>query len=288
MTGYTMSFYILRATADPLRGERLNAGFVAFPKERAPIVRMATDSRMLQSLLPAIAASDLSAWAESLSSALESVDPEHRAAMLPMIVAPFIADDRPGTLATAQGDEESAADFLLRRITTPLRLQRRKQSGERASKLETEIRQALRRVKLFSNKTDDLSKGRVVGQYPIDPGADLYADFALKNGKIHVIETLDLRGVDHLTAGLRGHAALKSITLAESSEKLRDNAGRKIAVISASDYSVARPAIKLISRAADDVWDMNAAGGAQQLWDFISDSLHADLDQDALSFGPSV
>ena len=53
----------------------------------------------------------------------------------------------------------------------------------------------------------------MVSNYLIDPQTELYADFALLNGQLHVIEVMDLRGVDRLSSAMRGEAALKGVTL---------------------------------------------------------------------------
>lgn len=135
------------------------------------------------------------------------------------------------------------------------------------------MRDWLRGAKAFSRKVDDIARGKVVANYPIDPAADLFADFAVLNGKLNAIETLDLRGVDRLTPSLRGDAAIKGITLDEARSRID---GRRVVVLSATDYAVARPAIQMISRYADDVWDMHDPDARQQLAAFIAGALHRD------------
>ena len=98
----------------------------------------------------------------------------------------------------------------------------------------------------------------------------MYADFALKNGELHIIETLDLRNVDHLTPTLRGDAAIKGFTLNQANE----SAANTIAIISASDYGVAKPAISMISRWAKDIYDLSTPEEQQRFAKFMSTSLH--------------
>ena len=137
--------------------------------------------------------------------------------------------------------------------------------------LTSELLAWLRSAKAFCTKVGDLQHGKLMADYPIDPDVDLYAVFAVLNGKLNAIEMLDLRGVERLTLGMRGDAALKGVTLDEARAKID---GRRIVVLSASDYAVARPAIQLASRCADDVLDMHDAKARQQLADFIAGALH--------------
>jgi hypothetical protein len=90
---------------------------------------------------------------------------------------------------------------------------------------------------------------------------------------VHVIDTLDLRGVGHLTAGHRGQAAVKGITLDEAREQLGADS-RRIAVVAASDYGVARPAIRLLERYATDTYDLATARERERLAAFIGGALH--------------
>jgi hypothetical protein len=169
--------------------------------------------------------------------------------------------------------ERHAQDLLGRLVRPPAATlpAPRRAPSKRPTRLVHELRTWLRGAKAYSTRVDDLAHGKVVANYPIDPGAGLYADFAVLNGKLNAIETLDLRGVDRLTPTLRGDAAIKGITLDEARDKID---GRRLVVLSASDYAVARPAIQLVSRYADEVWDMHEAKARQQLAEFIAAALH--------------
>jgi len=276
MTHSTTSPYVvLRACSGQARGEYINAGIVLFTPE-GPLVSLTSDLPRLRSFHPDFAALKTDGWAEGLQHALRSLalSVEQQIAMLSLCAHPFKPHPEVGFTVLEHSDPRLTLDKLTRWLVSmptatvrPFKAERPK----RSTKLQVEIANWLRSARLLSSKVEDLSKGRVVLNYPIDPAADLYTDFAVKNGELHVIETLDLRGISHLTPSLRGDAAIKGVTLDEAREKIK---GKRVAVISASDYAAAKPAIWMISRSADEVWDMHHDGDRQKLADFISTALH--------------
>lgn len=268
MTEQTFNFVLLRANPDALRSESMNAGVVVFNAENTCVL-IDSSKKRLSALHPDFGRMDLSLWAEQIQAELRKLPEESQKVMLPMLCAPFKADRDFGQ--TIGSDASTQARSLFERFvgnqkaTLPIS----KGLPIRQTKLTRELRDWFKAAKVFSSKVEDLSKHRVISNYPVSPASDLYADFALMNGRLHVMETLDLRGVDHLTPTLRGGAAIKGITLDEIGKE--DNA---IAVIMASDYGVAKPAISLVSRYADDVYDLSALGEKQRFADFVVASLH--------------
>lgn len=268
MIEQTFNFVLLRANPDALRHESLNAGVVVFDAANTCVL-IDSSKKRLSSLHPDFGRMDLSLWAEQIQTELRKLPEESQRAILPMLCAPFKADRELGQ--TIGNDASTLARTLFERLVGYQRasLPAVKRLPVRQTKLTRELRDWFKTSKVFSNKVEDLSKHRVVANYPVSPASDLYADFALMNGKLHVVETLDLRGVDHLTPTLRGGAAIKGITLDEIGDN--DNA---IAVIVASDYGIAKPAISLLSKYADDLYDLSSQVEKQRFADFMAKSLH--------------
>ncbi|MHB0989862.1 MAG: DUF3037 domain-containing protein [Burkholderiales bacterium] len=268
MTERNFNYVLLRAMPDKARLETLNAGIVVFAEQNT-CVRIDASKKRLRILHPDLGRIDLADWAQQIQTELRKHPVDTQQMLLSFLCAPFIADPSSGTTIGASAEEQ--ADFLFNRLVNPqiATLPPLKNKTIPHTKLIRELRDWLKASKIFSTKIEDLSKHRVIANYPVSPLSDLYADFALMNGKLHVIETLDLRGIDHLTQRIRGDAAIKGITLDEVSED--DN---PIAVIAASDYSVAKPAISMISRFAKDVYDLSTMPERQRFADFMARSLH--------------
>ena len=165
---------------------------------------------------------------------------------------------------------ERFMNLLVRRTPPVMKLGRKK----RMTRLESDIRYWMSKARIMGRSMEDLSRGRVVAHYPISVEADIYADFAYKNGSLHVIETLDLRGVEQLTTGLRNAAAFKSITL--DIAKDNQSIGHRIGVVAASDYSAVRSAIRLFERHSDELFSLDDPRDSQRFADQLANELHLD------------
>ena len=281
MDNFEIPYTVLRAVPDLFRGDALCFGLVIWVPERAQVFVDDVAVRRLVALGP-----NYRRWnaAETQRSLQDEMDRLPTTELRQQWLRLFVSDPAPQqgrvVIVQDQGDAKSqierhALDLLTRLVRPPAATlpAPTRAASKRPTRLATELRDWLKGAKAYSTKVDDIGRGKVVANYPIDPAADLYADFAVLNGKLSAIETLDLRGVKRLTPTLRGDAALKGITLDEARTKID---GKRVVVLSASDYSVARPAIQLISRYADEVLDMRDAKARQQLADFIAGALHRD------------
>ncbi|MCR8961173.1 hypothetical protein M0765_026615 [Variovorax sp. S2] len=271
-------FVLLRAV-DPVRGESLNAGVVLFTPTGA-LVAAAPDAARIKALHPDFVALSMSAWAERLQESINSLAkslPEiaQQIAMLPLLCQPFVADTEPGTTLLNLDRPQETLDALMawQVLARQVTVRAKRDRVKRQSKLTSQMRSWFRSAKVFSTNPEDLSKGRVVANFPVDARDDLYADFAVKTGRLHVLETLDLRGIDHLTPSIRGDAAVKGFTLDEARTAVD---GDRIAVVSASNYDIARPAIKMIERNATNLYVMESPKDKQAFVDFMHQALHND------------
>ncbi|MCI1193520.1 hypothetical protein MOJ79_16940 [Calidifontimicrobium sp. SYSU G02091] len=272
--------YQLLAIKHPTRGESLNVGLMLWA-EGLPRIFPATSAQRLAALdpnlprLPVVAALLDGSLQDRLHAALQQQPDETgaRQTLLGLLLRPIVALP-PAQIFAADSQElqERIGQILDLYVRRPaLQVKAAHRPAKRASRLYNEIKLWLKQHHAFSTRVEDISEGKVVAHYPVNPQSGLYADLAVMNGALHAVEVLDLRGAQHLTPTLRGEAAIKGITLDAAREHLD---GRRIAVVSASDYAVARPAISLISRYADDLIDMTEPSGRQRLADFIAGALH--------------
>lgn len=261
------NYLMLRANPDPIRFESLNAGVVVFDGSNTTVL-VDSSKRRLPLLHSDLGRIDFSEWAEKIQSELRQYSNEIQQSLLPALSSPLTPDHTLGK-TIGQSAEESAHILFKRMVERQMGvLVSQKTRAVKQTRLNRELKDWFKSAKVFSNKIEGLSKHLVVANYPVDPASDLYSDFAVKNGELHVIETLDLRNVDHLTPSLRGDAAIKGFTLNEAGEE-----SNAIAIVSASDYSIARPAITMISRFADDVYDLSTPSERQRLSQFMSKCL---------------
>jgi hypothetical protein len=274
MTHDTFAPFVVLRAQNTLRGESLNVGIVLFTPQCA-LVAISQDVTRIKALHPDFGAVHLAQWASQLQTALEryaqQLSVQQQIALLPLLASPFVADSTPGTtkLNLVEPQETLLALMAWQVDRQKVNVRAIRKPSKKPTRLSIELRQWLKQAKAFSTKIEDLGKHRVVANYPIAPAADLYADLALMNGQLHLIEIMDLRGMDKLSAATRGEAALKCITLDEAKAQ-----GNTVAVLAASDYGVAKPAISLLSRYAHEVFDLGAFGERERFAAFIGRGLH--------------
>jgi hypothetical protein len=81
-----------------------------------------------------------------------------------------------------------------------------KEHKPKRSRLLTEVKKSFRNHRVLAGKGEGLESHRIVSSYALDDG--LVADLVLKNGSMHVVETLDASGEQHKLIGDIGTAAL--------------------------------------------------------------------------------
>ena len=278
MTMRTLHYSLLRAIPDDLRAESLNVGLIVFGPSGPKVVISSPVSR-LRLLHPNLDAIDPIAWSAELESILSqwtSIEDQIKHAQI--VGGAIRCDTVPGRLDIQQGEsEESAIQKILRRfVDVP---ERSVWPGTVArkinSKLNGQLKSWFRRSKLYSSKSSDLSNRKVVSDYPVAAEDDLFADFALKNGTIHIIETLDLRGLDRVTKSSQGQASLKAVLFDQARTRLPAGS-RRIAVTAADDYSQVRSSMNILRHYADDIVQIESTEDQQRFAEFISKSLHVE------------
>jgi hypothetical protein len=187
-------FAIVRLAPDDGRNERINVGIVVFNDGsldvRAPAkldkvkaISIAADTSALRDLIESLADVDAKfrdAGADSVEvrlKAIGSVGP-----LLLSDVGTFVAEN-----ATAY--EDRIASIMRAMISAEPAT---KKVREKRSKLLKQVKVMFRQERVLAKRDEDLSSHRIVSGYELDEG--LVADLVLKNGALHVVETVDASG----------------------------------------------------------------------------------------------
>lgn len=270
-----VNYNIIQIVPDPLRGERMNVGIVLHSSAGPRLILRLLPSR-LKVLDPSWGGHNVldqvSAWETALNR-LES--PELKWSWLKNAMAPLSVTSGEGTIYYETDDElESRIELILSRMVLPLKYSKPK-STKRSKRydLHSQITQWLKQQNIFSKNMMDLAKHRVVSGFPLNVEEEMFAEFALKNGSIHVIETLDFRGHHSYTKSLRNEASHKAMVLDVAVDTL-ERESQRLALISADDYSEMKPAISLLNRKATGLLSMESSQDRQWLADFVAKSLH--------------
>lgn len=275
---FNLPFTLLRIRPDNIRGETMNVGLVTFPPEGARIYFDAPIAR-LKAFHPDFEHIRGEQWALEIEEELSKLDGiTSQLEWLQNSLGAIKADSKLGSISgdTQEAITDSVELLLERFVHVPEREVPaiHKQPASNRTVLKTQLKSWFRRSNLFSSKVSDLSQKRIVPNYPVDANDDLYADFAMKNGSIHVLEVLDFRGVERINRGIRGEASLTAILLDQVKKRFTGES-KRIAITAADDYKKFSSLMNIVGGYADDMVAIESAADRQRLADFISTSLNA-------------
>lgn len=246
----TFSYSLIRIIPDRRRGEWVNVGVVVYLADRLDI-RLLDNLSKLRVIAPTFDTSflkQLPATWERMCETLHTVQGRQELlSHMPLAhaspLAEFVADD--GTY------EDQIAAIMRDLVTPPSRPQR-----EHRSRLETRLKRDFSRSKLLGHEAGDINRHLVVNRYPIDPAAQLYADFALRNGTMRLTETIDFRVKRENLHTRRGLAALKAITLAKADELFKGSCVPSVVYAASPEtLDVIQPSLNLLGDYADRLYD---------------------------------
>ena len=166
------------------------------------------------------------------------------------LVDPIIAPVGLGTInASSTSDYERSIDEILSSL---VQLPRQRRS-EGQSRINTEIAKIFHQKKALAKPNASIAGKMIVRDLAVEPKEGLKADFALKNGKLHIASTLDLRKANAPLA----EAALKSIVLDKSVEIFGRRQVRTIGVyaVSSEMRSHFKQHIELLGDYAEEIYN---------------------------------
>jgi hypothetical protein len=247
----TYKYAILTAVPDPRRGERVNIGIVIFKGNELDVRFQQASSK-----LKALTGSTLDSRIQSASKRIKDFGSNAPVEeILPHIgtVDPIISPTGVGIINVHNtADYERRVGEILAALIVPPRERR----IESQSRINTEIAKAFQKAQALAKQHANINEKKIVRDYSIAPKEGLIADFALKNGKMHIASTLDLRKSNATLA----QAALKSIVLDKAEKVFGGNKGPGVHTIGV--YAVAsgmRPQFKqhieLFGDYADEIYN---------------------------------
>ena len=242
---HTFNYAVLTAIPDPRRGERVNVGLVVFLAERVdirfPEVRKI---RVLQN----------GNWEHYVADVQRAVDQSYaRTNDAQSFVDTFSLIGgviRCSGLSWFSIDNVEQYEQRVNEILAALVQRARPESRPATTQLNTEIAATFRRVKLLAQPREGIDVPKVHRNFIVSTEDDLAADFGFRNGRTHVIATLELRrdAVD------KGRAALKAITLDRA--RTAFPGAHRIAVYAAPHGATQfRSHIHMLSEYADETYN---------------------------------
>lgn len=265
-------YSVLRIEPDRLRGECVNVGLVVW-LQHGLLVKLASSLFKLRVLDPHYD----SAQMEQTVALLKDMDammldeapgatPELRQEALQRMGICLLSE--PGYVTLAEGDTlDKELNFLMQQLVDAPLAPRR--SGQRFSRLETQLRKDFHRMGLLANDRQGIHDHRIVQRYPIIEDERLVADFAYQNGALHVVAAIDFRAKPETVRHDKfKQTAVKSLML-DRACKVRH--ATPLAVIAVDDRTLeeAEPSIRLLGGYTDKLFNIINVDESERFFEYF-------------------
>lgn len=241
----------------PWRTEHVAIGAVVF-REDGVRVHLADNLKKVRAFAPGVDLDAVRAWPTELQTLLaETRTPAEANAKLAVWGGLRRLGEQHGQMRYR--DEREYADRvagILARLVEPEKAIRDPLQAAHKSRLDIDLKRAFSGYGWLGKTPADIDH-RIVPRYPLDADTGLVADFAVKNGRLNVIETVDFRVAD--PASKRETAQAKALVLACAP------AAARYAIVAGGEGPDAAPSLRLLERHAagnlirwEDAGAMNA------------------------------
>ena len=205
-------FAIVRLAPDETRDERINVGAIVATDQGLDV----RTSRRLERARALSAALDVEALRQLILNLREVDDHLRESGMTVAQRLETLSNfgplrlSSPGTFAAENAsDYEARIDTILKAMVEPEPATARVR--EKRSRLLTQIKTVFRKERVLATKDEDIQSHRIVSSFELDDG--LVADFVLRNGAMHVVETVDASGHDDSLRKAISEIALAALVL---------------------------------------------------------------------------
>lgn len=243
-------YSLIRVIPDSRRGEWVNVGVCVYLAGQLDI-RIHPNFSKLRALAPGIDVSFLEAlpqlWQSFSQKLSTAADKQQLLANMPLAHASGL-----GMFVAQPADYDRQVDAIVDDLVAPPSSPLRKMPEAR---LVTQLKAQFRNSRLYSENVEDIARHKVVAHYPIDAKAQLYADFALRNGVLRLTETIDFRVKPDAMRNKLGQAAIKAVTLDRAKALHQDCIPSVVYAVGPDRHSEIQAHLNLLSGYAERLYD---------------------------------
>lgn len=253
-------YSLIRVVPDLRRGEWVNIGVCVYHPGNLD-VHLADSYNKVRALDPNVDLRLLRRLSQDWNSICEDLDGAiTRQAILSGL--PFVhASPLAQFVCDPESYEEQVRLLLRDLIVPPLAIREKREPRLRAT-----LKSHLIKAKLYSEDLSAISQHKVVANFPVMEEAKLFADFAARNGVMHITETIDFRVKRDQLRNRHGQAAIKSITLDKAGEIFPDCKRNVVFAYNHQDIEEIQPSLNLLRDYSMNMFD---AGNPKDLADFV-------------------
>lgn len=214
------NYSLIRYTPDYKRGETINIGLIVFKESSTDIriINNPTRLRILGGELTQDYLLDFKLSIERLLSQTKTADEKY--AFLSSILNSQISLSSLGKFLIDDIQQyEKKVTRLFDELVKPIHV---RIHDEKTPRLTTELKRKFASLNILAKDISDLTRHKVVQNYPINELMGLEADFVLKNGIFHVTEVVDFN-VNDIQSKFK-ETTMKMITFAQSQQLFKNPA----------------------------------------------------------------
>lgn len=219
---FNFKYSVIKYMPDAKRGEVINVGLIVFADNSVDvrILNSAAKIRMIDGV------SSLSSL-ESLKEGVESIarmgkNPGEAFAFLKSFGDSAVSLGEAGIIILDDINQyEKRVQNLFNELVRPYSS---KERAERTSRISTYLKNKFDSLNILGKDTDDLSRHKIVQNYPLNDKTGFTADFLLKNGRFHITETIDFN-VNDVHAKFK-ETTMKVMTFMEGRKALGEDTAR--------------------------------------------------------------
>lgn len=270
----TFKYSIVKYMPDAKRGEVVNVGLVVFTESKVDVRVLSASAKVrvldgcsniadLDSLKKGL--ESISAWAQNSEQAIQFLKTFDSSSTYLTETSVFILDDI--------NQYERRVNNLFNELVKPFAS---KEKTVRNSRIHTYVKNIFSGMDILGKDVDDLSRHKVIHNYPLSDKTGFTADFLLKNGKFHITEAIDFN-VNDFNAKFK-ETTMKVMTFMEGRKFLGDDTGRYFVYsASASKEKEVFPHINLAEEYSDRVFNLESKSEHVEYFNMMSSLVGRDL-----------
>jgi predicted acetyltransferase len=268
------AYSLLTLQPNAERMDRIVIGVVTLSRLGWQIL-LTSDYTKILSVDPNYRLPHLATIASTIESALQDCASLAEArAFLNSIPGMVRMDKFEGYFAYASEEDHTAqiAAIFSESVDAPARHAKKNMSSRMASPLRASLRRQFDQLGLLGISQDQIHEHKVIHRYPINEQQGLFADFALKNSRMHVTATVDFTMAEESFTAKKYEAQAKCLVLKASLEICGADTQRYV-IVAGGRNKQATAAINLLEANAQ-IFDFGSSVDMQKYLSIIQTAAH--------------
>ncbi|WP_414041299.1 DUF3037 domain-containing protein [Acidithiobacillus sp. M4-SHS-6] len=238
----------------PFRNEQVNVGIVVSLPSGDVRVHIADNLRKVLAVHPAANINEIRELVTSIPAFLEHMECSGECVFNALSKWGKVTCFPEPCMFSYAGEEdyERIVESILSSLVYP---ERKKSARIISDRLFSELKETFKAYQWLGADEEDIQKHMIVPRFPVAVDFGVKAEFALQNGKLHLIESVDFRSG---TFSQKRQEAMSKMLVFDVAAQVRNETVNSYVVISGDNIKGMTPIISLLDRYAENLvrWDI--------------------------------